>query len=411
MLLDNYIGDFKVSVWLGQNLMGLTTPSPQTFIGANFASLYNAPVTIWQRTGDATCPMAIWVLTGDIACLFIGGCNSLQQGNDLWSGYLGGILSPRLDPRNEFLDVATAAINAWTPNVIFEQATKIICCGWSLGGAIAQLVAGSIHVKGLPITTRWLTFGSPRSGGTSVSQLSGCMQGVRWMFYTDPVPLLPPRTVDFPLLPAVYGIGPARRMEEFRHSIGGGQLGPGVNPIANELPSEASVNWPASIGAWLFGWDVAQGASSHSLSTYVQYMLNWLAANPTSNAQPDVAPVEPVGTSTSRELTQAERTVVQTIFGAGEAQNTSPPIQPPAQLLKAIKVGRVWYVVFGDQVVAIAGKRQRAQGLARSGNDMLRRLQMQPLVDTQQLTQQLGDYLTLAASATGGFVPPIRTEI
>ena len=108
--------------------------------------------------------------------------------------------------------------------------------------------------------------------------------------------------------------------------------------------------------------------------------------------------------SVAREITQVESVIAE----SGREQNAAPLVVPPGRAFRNVRVGRQWYVFFGDLPVAAGPTRKRAGRMAVLGNDFLRRLQRQGAVDVNALASQFSAYLVAASAIDGGFVPPIR---
>jgi hypothetical protein len=73
-----------------------------------------------------------------------------------------------------------------------------------------------------------------------------------------------------------------------------------------------------------------------------------------------------------------------------------------------VKVGTVWALVFGNQLVGIAPSRKRALRIASIGNTFLDKLQLFGLVDTTAFAATFAAYLQAASDPAMGFVPVMR---
>jgi hypothetical protein len=82
---------------------------------------------------------------------------------------------------------------------------------------------------------------------------------------------------------------------------------------------------------------------------------------------------------------------------------------PPRMRFKAQRVGRVWYTVFNETIIATPGTKRSAKRLARQGNAFLDSLQTLAVVDPDAFNQALHDYLKAAADAGSGFSPLLQT--
>ena len=74
----------------------------------------------------------------------------------------------------------------------------VVCCGHSLGGAVATLLCGMLTTAPhRPTQVGLVTFGAPRAGGRALQQVLRGVPQRRYVLACDPVPLLPPLALGY----------------------------------------------------------------------------------------------------------------------------------------------------------------------------------------------------------------------
>jgi hypothetical protein len=133
-----------------------------------------------------------------------------------------------------------------------------------------------------------------------------------------------------------------------------------------------------------------------------QYLANIPQAPPTPTPVPPPPP--PATPSAVAAAFAAERATYTVQEGRNNAQIRT---YPAGVLFETVKQGDTYKVAFGGVVVAVGPGKKTAQGLTRAGNDLIKRLQGQGGVDSEELVQQFITLITLATDPTSGVVPNI----
>jgi len=411
MLTDTLPANPVKGEFLAQLLSLLETP----FANANMTNM------IFQEQREQVTPILIpktdimpaWYFarTQSLLIVCIGGATSLALGRETWNGYVGSQLDTRNYPTNHALFDRAIDVSASLVATVPGGRATIILCGFSMGGAIATILAPMVKAAFPSSNLQCITFGAPRPGTTHLENYLRTIDLVRWMNDDDWVPLIPPRLAYFTQAGAILGTRVLQRIQNFTQPAGGRMLTTDGVVYSNQLPNRATVPSVSDFSAQLSGVDTGAWIP-HRLAEYIR-RLHMTAArtdqsargggNGSTNEQP-----RPVSAVAAR---RAVEEVNGPIFALGVAQNVIGVSIPRPRLWRAVRVGRVWWVYFGDLRICAAPIRKRAQGLANIANEFLRRLQSQAVVDPQALTDQLVEYIRLAADPTSGFTPTLSTQL
>lgn len=357
------------------------------------------------------CPAYYFAKNRDQAVLVVDGCRRMSQARSLFAAYLPTLGIPSLDPRNSFIEQAANGIANYFKGLGFPGFNHVFLGGWSLGGAIAQNVPRLCQTPELR-TVNWScdTFGAPRSGGNSIATaIATYGANARWMNENDPIPLVPPRPLDFVGLPLVAGAAGAIEFSRYVHGPGGRSMAANGEITPSVLPRTASSSFLASLATWYFQWD-AGNEPDHAIGTYVTRLERSEAFYTHTQGRANNR-VEPPANAPVQQVQRHEAVVAQAIVNLERQQGMDPVDVPVQRLFVARRIGRVWMVLLGESVVSMPGSRRAARSLARHGNEFLRSLQNKAFVSKDGLNGALADYLALASSPDGGFRPVMNTNL
>ncbi len=401
----------ETSIFLAETLALLRQPLPDLLIRDAVAREISPPTQVSFVPSDDVSPSACWAKSAQYLLLFCDGIDSLATGTGTWAGYIGGAFAAVNNPTNDYFVAAAQKVLAAMPPTYVTHAFKLIFCGWSLGGCVAMQVALAGIDSGLWTMPDIATFGSPRIGGLSTARRFNLQKITRWMTDTDPIPSVPPRVADMPILPMVYGIRATLRMGNFVHAPGGVSISPDGVFTDTETAPLAATNFPLGVGAWLLGSDAASG-SPHQLGSYATRLRAWVAAHPDNNNPQRIStPIETTGQVSKARLSQAQAASERALFVNG-AQQEKPAAKIPKELLfRAVRLNRLWYVLMGEQIVAIAPRKIRARGIANAGNDFLRRNLRQGYVNVPGMLHALEGWFASAEDAGSGITPTISSSL
>jgi len=283
--------------------------------------------------------------------------------------------------------------------------------GYSAGGAIAQAIAWELRRLGSPLKVQVITYGSPRPGGPSVRDDLSRAKMVRYMTPADPIPLVPPRLQDAPQLAPLVPVPVLLAWSNMVHTHGGMQIESNGSTSEADVPSEAVMTPGTSLASWFLSMDAELG-SPHSMQTYVDHLA---AANtrfplPKQKAR-DIGGGEDADDVNRRDVNQQRDRVVSAVANAQREQNATIVNAPAVVLFRPVRTGRVWAVVFGERIVAQGVREDTCRHICRAGNDFLRSLPKQGLVDPITLAAQMEAFLVYATSEESDWSPKLRTTL
>jgi Lipase (class 3) len=399
------------SLFLAQLIGFLRQPHPEVAIlrAVEAATLATADTAF--VSGDDVSSTAVWCKYADTLLLIADGIATAGQGSGTIGGYVGGVFDSIASPVNAYFAAASAKLLSALPLGFLAHTNNVVFAGWSLGGCECMQVALDGRDAGMWAMPKIATFGSPRFSNAQVARRFEGGFLVRWMCDTDPVPLVPPRVADMPVLPAVYGIAKTLRLGNFVHAPGGVSIDSHGVIVDAEVSPLASPAFPLALGSWLLGADASAG-SPHFIGSYVTRIQSWINAHPNNQSAVRIfTPIEPVGQAPRSHLSREQAAAETELFRNAAVQEEAVQKIPPQLLFKAVKVGRLWYVTINDTVVSIAPTKRRARGYANAGNDFLRRSLKEGYVDTNQLIQSMQAWITAAQDASSGITPLIASTL
>jgi hypothetical protein len=370
------------------------------------------PVTDYgliQETSIA--PRVGWTINNGEGLFFFYGTTTVDQLVAEFNGYKGGVGDSITNPVNvAFLDAAVQIMVKYSqqPHV---QPLKWTFAGWSFGGCVAQIFPTLSPGAILPLTpVDIVTFGSPRIGGPGIRSLvNGRSTIYRWMNDTDPFPFIPPRIEDTPLVFGAFGATGALRAAHFVQAGEGASLEPNGKATPSALPLNTSGRFQGAFVSWMLSY-VQGTTSTHWLAEYSRRLGLLVAANK-SVLVPMGGGHDAPNPTNRRDLNRAENEVVNKVRDIAERQNQVAESIPDPFRPYAARAGRLWVVVFQDQVIVTCANQKIARRIARDMRDFLRSLQRQPVVDPTAIVNLLGQYFGQATDVAGQFAPVMNTDI
>jgi len=343
--------------------------------------------------------------------VYFDGVTTARHSAGLIAGYSAGPDPVTPVQRNTWL-------NAWADYVLLlrsqghaQDSEYLDLVGYSAGGAVAVFLADMFVRRRSLVRRKVITFGAPRSGTPLMRERLSRSSVTRWMNDADPIPLIPPRLTDCPALIAVQSPLTAVRWGNYVHQAGGIELDSVGTMTPATLPSLASMDVIGSLASWYFQ-EVEDPTNPHALNTYEQRLQLALGTFAVPRlAEGGIGGGEDADENDRRDITRDQARTRAAIQDAGHAQNAVPIVVPELQLFQAVRLNRIWCVYFGDTLVIQAPREDRARHIARAGNDFLRSLPKQALVDPIALVTQMEQFLLFASTPGSGFTPTLRTNL
>lgn len=398
----------QLGLFLARQLIILRDGSDPNLIGANILADTGRPNVQGDIPSTAIYPRGWWVRDVDKTFLFINGSETLTHAA-YYVDYLSGLDTLGVSGFRYANYLPQAADNYLLPfqNQDQGQSGSLIIAGHSLGGALAQHIYVGAHVRG--IRTAWgvVTFGSPKIVRRSVRDVYTGQNSVRWMNDNDPVPQVPPAVVTdvrylASLLPLIV-----ERWSSFLQMAGGVSVRPDGTTSDVPVPPLGTVSMAASLANWMY--NVYRGReTAHDLPEYVTRLANVVVrTNPPLAARVIESGPERVATLSRRDASREIQRGVDAIIHIAAAQNAAVLGVPPSRAFIPTKIGPIWWVTFGGQLVAVGPRRKSAGLMCVRGNEFLRRLQRMGGVDGNALGRLLVDYINAASTPDNGFTPVI----
>jgi len=343
--------------------------------------------------------------------LFVDGINTAAQGQAIWNYYCGSYPGGN-QLADQYLWYENAANEVVTNTLVgINSPTLFSVTGYSAGGPV-----------GVRTLTRWLrpfpsnlvawitAIGCPKSEYSGQPIIGVFNDFAHWQNTDDPVPLIPPSLPNLDRFFMGISIGQGRRLASFDPW----PRGIGITLTSNLVPSQTpnvSVQPPGTqIGVWLQE-QTAGIENAHSISVYRSRLELAVSRLPASQTNiPGDGGIGGGGTIDMGEVRRSHSEFTQTIFNDATRQNAQPVNIPNAYIFTTTRIGKIYYVLFNGKIVAIAPYKRRARGMARIGNDLLRRLQNEAVVNPDEMINQLRVFMNAASDPAGGFTPIMNIQ-
>lgn len=349
--------------------------------------------------------------SGDLTIVWCNGITTQAQGERLWADYQN--LENVLYAGRSFLGFTHELADELLRRYIYPvwNGGRIHFIGHSFGGTAWKRIYRTLWSRtGNQPAFEATTFGMPKFEQPDPNDQSGRTIHNRYFNTDDPVPFIP---YDPGVLSATMfwsGNQGRRRLTSFAHSESGyditvnGDIAPADNPIV------AHANVPASVAAWLANAG-STVATSHSISNYEFRLRVPVASPPAPAVRPATHQLQSPVVATQQQIDRLVEPFVNTIATDSTRRNAEPVRIPDLELFSCRRSGRIWIVRLGKVEVARTMNKRRGRGLARIGNDFLRRIQRQEVVSTDDFVGQLIAYFAEASDIEGPFRPVINQGV
>lgn len=411
MVVDQVVGSVDLAYFHARMLQQMRALNPK----ANMDALLSQELTNGFQSAyypPTSAQLGVYV-GGDNTrkIMYIDGVNNTLHATQLIAGYqfhagvgLINNLNLWIDAnKNYYLGLMSAGHMSATEYFDFV--------GHSAGGAVATGLHWELQRLGDVRKRKVITFGAPRCGVSTVRDALSRSAIARWMTPGDPIPLVPPRLQDAPQLAAIIPVLTFLSWSRFTHTQGGIQVDASGNTFATDLPTESSVDTAASLADW-FTSEENDPANQHVMPRYVANLQAAVARFVTPRQKVrEVAPAEQPADDKKKDVNRQRDRIVTALSNSQRTQNAQIVNQPIIVLFQPIRQGRVWAVGFGEKIVCQGVREDTCRHLCRAGNDFLRSLPKQALVDPIALAAQFESFLAFATAPESEWVPKLQTNL
>jgi hypothetical protein len=411
MIVDQPVSNPNMALFHATQIAKLRSLGPQANIDSalmadlpnNFSSVFFPP------SGQ----MVAMYIGGDNSrkVVYLDGITTLGQAAALVDGYWTAFMLPGSPPLNAWFQSLLPTIMGRIALATVFTPEYLDVVGYSAGGALATAVMYQLKRQQTTMKMKLITFGSPRPGGRIVRDTIASSPVARWMTPGDPIPLIPPRIQDANALALAFSPVQWITFSNTVHTHGGLEVNAAGEITDAVLPSQAVVNASSSLASWFLAENDDTG-NDHAIFRYMANLQAALSGPPgTRPHSVDVGPAEVPDDNKRRGVNQERDRVITAISDQQGRQNIQPVVVPGPVLFTPVRLGRVWAVGFGDQIVAQGVHEKTCRHICRAGNDFLRSLPKQAIVDVTALQGQLEAFLALAQDPSQGFSPTIKTTL
>jgi len=411
MIVDKLVNDLSVGLFHARMLTLLRSTFPQQALDFvlrqeltnGFQSVYFPPTTNTVGVyygGDNTRKI-----------MYLDGVATNQHATSLVGGYSATLGLQIINSANTWIQANLPFYLGVMTGGHLQDPEYIDFVGHSAGGAIAEVIAWDMRRRGDLHKKKIFTYGAPRPGGPNVRDGLSSVPLIRYMTPADPIPLVPPRLQDAPLLASFLPVSVMLSWSNMVHPRGGVVIYPDGRTTDVVEPPEGSVTAATSLANWYFEIEGAAN-NQHAMPFYVSCLS---AANDRATTPPqkkiEIAPGEQPEELKRRDVNRARERVVNQVANMQRDQNNQIVNQPAIVLFRPVRQGRIWTVVFGDKVVAQGVREDTCRHLCRAGNDFLKSLPKQGIVDPISLAAQMENFLLFATSPDSEWVPKLQTKL
>ena len=411
MIVDQVVNNVDVGLFHARMLTLLRSTFPQTSMDIilrqeltnGFQSVYFPPTanTLGVYYGG----------DNNRKIMYIDGVISNVQAGNLVAGYAPAFGLQVVTNMNRWIQDSKATYLGMMSGAHLQVPEYLDFVGYSAGGAVAECLAWELRRVGNTQKKKVFTYGAPRPGGPGIRDGLRTLPVIRYMTPADPIPLVPPRLQDAPAMVSILPITVSLSWSNMVHPDGGVVVDSAGDTGEAVLPPEASVDAIGSLASWFFSEEM-DPTNQHAMPYYVTCLIA-AAARATTPARKklELGPIEEVAVERRREVNKERDRVAAQVAQAQREQNNQIVNQPAVVLFRPVRMGKIWAVVFGDKIVCQGVREDTCRHLCRAGNDFLRSLPKQGLVDPITLAEQMESFLAYATSNESDWIPKLRTNL
>jgi len=410
-IVDQPVNDVALGLFHTSIMRQFESLNPKASMDAILSSVMQPPFQSWYYPHTPQNVAGYFAGNDQRKILYLDGVRTNSHGANLMDGYASALGLQHLQGMNTWIaNHMTNYLAMMSPP--HSQATEYLdLVGYSAGGAAAECIMYRLGQLQDRRKKKCVTFGAPRPGGALVRDALARSAIARYMTPADPIPLLPPRLQDAPQLSSIVPVTLLIAWGMCVHPQGGTVVYEDGTTEAATEPPESSLNPGSSIAAWMLSLE-GPGDNDHRIENYA---ANLLAATQRYETPREklrgLAGGEDADDLERRQVNQQRDRVVQKIGLQQRNQNIVIANAPKAVLFKPVRQGRIWCVVFGDLIVCQGVREDTCRHICRAGNDFLKSLPKQGLVDPIALKDQFEQFLVYASALESDWEPKLKTNL
>jgi len=357
-----------------QALATLYGSNPTMYLRSALLGVIESNDEIGFRGLDAVCPPTAWCISGGSCAVWCAGTSGRIHVPQLLAGWnsVYDDWQTSYGASGAFYNAGRLLIDTIGPDAL-AGVNKYYLFGHSYGGACMQAMAAILRSAGNPDMRIW-SYGSPRPGLFRLGTILSSATNTRFYADNDPVRFIPPHSSEVPSLTALDNWDLVRGCNTQVQCPNGWQLEADGRMVETEGNPTVLHAVAMSIIDWCMDLNGFRSVN-HALGNYI---ARFQAAYTTLNPVVDVETSRPREVEEVLTIRQREQIVdvgirdVNTVLHQEPNLNTDyvvPQLPRNSPLrFKRRKVGRIWGVKFGTDVVALGPGKRHAGKLARAFN-------------------------------------------
>jgi hypothetical protein len=310
-----------------------------------------------------------WGLT-----IMVGGTSGQMHVNELFQGWNNPNHGPdaQYGASGGFAHAARDIIALNEPDFIMSQ-PNIYLVGHSYGGACCQALAMLLFQSRSSLRGVW-SYGSPRPGTSVMQRIMSSIPNYRWYNDDDPVRWIPPHSDEASILDTFSTASLVAGCNQQVQTATGFKLDRLGDSVAD--PGDPTVLHQVALSVLNWVTDTHGFRSvNHGAAEYRRRFQLSLPIKPNGPAIPRAQVEEVPGTIRPREIAAQQEEAMPVIEAQLRVSDSplnqeirSVPRKVDSTRYKRRKLGGIWVVVHGAEVVDVGPKKRRAGQLARRYN-------------------------------------------
>lgn len=368
-------------------------------------------VTSMYTPGNPTYPAWYVATVADWTVVVINGCETTGHGLRVVAGYVGGPSSSFTRPLNSYYEDFATEILSRMGNLGFTQVQNYVIVGYSMGGAVAQIMATRTRQNSRQRGVRVVSFGAPSPAHyDALTSIQTCLPA-RYFNIDDPVPLVPPAPSENLSVALVFPANVLMRFARFAYAWGGLEISEGNVIEDGFLPTNARLAGVSSLASWLVSADT-NGYGPHGINTYVDRLASAAALAGQAKDRPiEVAPGITPDAIEKKAANAATDTAVDALRDQEVRQHLVRRQISSAYQARVVNLHGVYAVYVGNTLVSGSTRPRSARAMARKINAMLDATLVQGLFNPVGFESAMAEFVKAATDGSGQISPALSTGI